>query len=88
MGEDLKVVTQFKYLGDVLNNRGDNSEMIKDRVGKAVGTTNEIISLCKESTLAKIKSLICYHYIYQSSFLGLYITVKHGLTLPSRTMPP
>ena len=47
-GEDLKVVTQFKYLGDILNSRGDNSEMIKDRVGKAVGTTNEIISLCKE----------------------------------------
>ena len=25
-GEDLKVVTQLKYLGDVLNSRGDNSE--------------------------------------------------------------
>ena len=81
-GEDLKVVTQFKYLGDVLNSRGDNSEMIKDRVGKAVGTTNEIISLSvKKSTLAKIKFLICYYHIDQSSFLGLYITVKHGLCL-------
>ena len=49
-GEDLKVVTQFKYLGDVLNSRGDNSEMIKDRVGKA---TNEIISLCKEVNFGK-----------------------------------
>ena len=47
-GEYLKVVTQFKYVGDVLNSRGDNSEMIKDRVGKAVETTNEIISLCRE----------------------------------------
>ena len=39
-GEDLKIDTQFKYLGDVLNSRGGNSAMIKDRVGKAVGTTN------------------------------------------------
>ena len=54
-GEDLKVVTQltFKYLGDVLNSRGDNSEMIKDRDGKALGTTNEIISLCKEVNFGK-----------------------------------
>ena len=52
-GEELKVVAQFKYLGDVLNNRGDNSEMIKDRVGKAVGPTNEIISLCKEVNFGK-----------------------------------
>ena len=36
-GEDLKVVTQFKYLGDVLNSRGDNSEMIKDRSWKGCG---------------------------------------------------
>ena len=27
--------------------------MIKDRVGKAVGTTNEIISLCKEVNFGK-----------------------------------
>ena len=47
-GEDLKVDTQFKYLGDVLNSSGDNSAMIKDRVRKVVGTTNEIISFCRE----------------------------------------
>ena len=62
--------------------------MIKDRVGKAVGTTNERLYLSvKKSTLAKIKFIICYYYIDQSSFLGLYITVKHGLTLRQRTMP-
>ena len=53
--------------------------MIKDRIGKAVGTTNEIISLCKKVNFGK--NQICYYYIDESSFLGLYITVKHGLTL-------
>ena len=41
----------------------------------------------KKSTLAKIKFIICYYCIDQSSFLGLYITVKHGLALHQRTMP-
>ena len=67
-GEDLKVVTQFKYLGDVLNSRGDNSEMIKDKVGKAVGTTNEIISLCKEVNFGKnqISNMLL---LYRSIFI-------------------
>ena len=52
-GEDLKFDTQFKYLGDILNSGGDNSEMIKDRVEKAVSTMNEIISLCKEVNFGK-----------------------------------
>ena len=52
-GEDLKVDTQFKYLGDVLNSKGYNSEVIKDKVKKAVGITNEIISLCKEVNFCK-----------------------------------
>ena len=56
--------------------------MIKDKVGKAVGTTNEIVSLCKEVNFGKNQICnICYCYIDQYSFLGLSITVKHGLTL-------
>ena len=71
-GEDLKVVTQFKYLGDVLNSRGDNSEMIKDRVGKDVGTTNEIISLCKEVNFGKnqiANMLLLYRLIFIPRFI-------------------
>ena len=49
----MKVDTQFKYLGDVLNSRGDNLAMIKGRVAKTVGTTNENISLCKEVNFGK-----------------------------------
>ena len=40
-GEDHNIDIQFKYLGDIFNIRGDNATMIKDRVGKAVDTTNE-----------------------------------------------
>ena len=37
--------------------------MIKDRVGKAVGTTNEIISLCKEVNYGKnqISNMLLLH---------------------------
>ena len=49
----MKVDAEFKYLGDVLNSGGDNSAMMKDRVGKAVGTTNEIISLSKQVNFGK-----------------------------------
>ena len=69
-GEDLKVDPQFKYLSDVSNSREDNSAMIKDRVGKAVGTTNEIISLCKEVNFGKnqISNMLLLH-VYQSIFI-------------------
>ena len=76
-GEDLKVDTQFKYLGDVLNSGGDNSAMIKDRVGKKLWVLRMRLFLSvKKSALAKIRSLICYCYVDQYSFLGLPITVK------------
>ena len=71
-GEDLKVVTQFKYLGDVLNSRGDNSEMIKDKVGKAVGTTNEIISLCREVNFGK-NQIYNMLLLYRSIFIPRFI---------------
>ena len=47
--------------------------MIKDRVGKAVGTTNEIISLCKEVNFGKNHIFIMLRYIDQHSFLDLSI---------------
>ena len=80
-GEDLKVVTQFKYLGDVLNSRGDNSEMIKDWVGKAVGTTNEIISLCKEVNFGKnqISNMLL---LYRSIFIPRLIYNCETWTMP------
>ena len=42
--------------------------MIKDRVGKAVGTTNEIISLCKEVNFGKnqISNMLL---LYRSIFI-------------------
>ena len=43
--------------------------MIKDRVGKAVGTTNEIISLCKEVNFGKNHKISNMLLLYQSIFI-------------------
>ena len=42
--------------------------MIKDRVGKAVGTANEIISLCKEVNFGK-NQIYNMLLLYQSIFI-------------------
>ena len=47
-GERVEIKTAFRYLGDIFNCHGDNSETCKEIAGKAIGTRIEIISQCKE----------------------------------------
>ena len=67
-GEPMKVEELFRYLGDTFNSKGDNVALCKHRVDKSVGSTIEIISLCKEVNFGKhqIYSMIT---MYQSVFL-------------------
>ena len=46
-GEKVEIKNSFRYLGDIFNSQGNNSELCKDRLGRAVGTSIEIISLCR-----------------------------------------
>ena len=50
-GIKLEADPQFRYLGDIFNNKGSNSSLCENRAQKATGSSNEIISLCKESIL-------------------------------------
>ena len=47
-GENVEIKNSFRYLGDIFNSQGNNSDLCKDRLRRAVGTSIEIISLCKE----------------------------------------
>ena len=63
-GIKLEPDPQFRYLGDIFNNKGNNSSMCEDRAQKATGSNNEIISLYKESILGNTQisdMILMYH---------------------------
>ena len=74
--EPMKVEESSRYLVDTFNSKGDNVALCKHRVDKSVGSTTEIISLCKETNFGKhqIYSMIT---MYQSAFLP----IKAGIEL-------
>ena len=46
--QKMDIVESFKYLGDEFTSKGDYSVLCDNRAKRAVGTTTELISLCKE----------------------------------------
>ena len=52
-GKKVEIENSFRYLGDIFNSQGNNSDLCKNRLGRAVGTSIEIISLCKEVNFGK-----------------------------------
>ena len=53
-GEKVEIKNSFRYLGNIFNSQGNNSDLCKDRLGN-IGTSIEIISLCKEVNFGKIR---------------------------------
>ena len=49
----VEIKNSSRYLEDIFNSQGNNSDLCKDRLGRAVGTSIEIISLCKEVNFGK-----------------------------------
>ena len=54
-GIKLEADPQFSYLCGIFNNNGYNSSPCEERAQKATGSSNEIVSLCKESILRNIQ---------------------------------
>ena len=54
----MDIVDSFKYLGDEFASKGDYSVLCDNRAKGAVGTTTELVSLCKEVKLGKNSYLI------------------------------
>ena len=66
-GEKVEIKTSFRYLGDIFNYHADNSDLCKERARKAIGTSNEIISLRKEINFGKNQineMLLLYHSVF------------------------
>ena len=62
-GVPLKLADRYKYLGDYFDEKGNNCELIKDRLSRATGSTNELISLCKEAVFGRyqIENMLLLH---------------------------
>ena len=54
----MDIVDSFKYLGDEFTSKGDYSVLWDNRAKRAVGTTTELISLCKEVKFGRKKSYL------------------------------
>ena len=67
-GENIKTVDTAKYLGDKFNSKGNYTDLCKDRVDRAKGSTFELIALCKEVKFGtrQIENMLI---LYQSVFL-------------------
>ena len=52
-GNQIKLVVKVKYLGDVVNNKGDNTSLIEDRVNKGNAVIINSVSLCSEVSVGK-----------------------------------
>ena len=63
----MEVKDSFRYLGDIFSSKGDNMAMIEKRMKRSVGSTIELISLCKEVQFgdSQINNMLL---LYQSIF--------------------
>ena len=52
-GEKLEIENCFRFLWDMFDSQGNNSDLCRDRLGRAAGTSIEIVSLCKEVNFGK-----------------------------------
>ena len=67
-GQEMEVKDSFRYLGDIFSSKGDNMAMIQERIKRSVGSTIELISLCKEVQFgdSQFNNMLL---LYQSIFL-------------------
>ena len=72
-GEKVEIkMSFFRYLGDIFNCHGDNSDLCKERSRRAIGTRTEIISLCKEINFGNNQisnMLLIYHSVFPPGFV-------------------
>lgn len=70
--ERLKYVPSFKYLGDIFQDNGKNTELVKDRISRGTAAILRIEAILSETQLGKhtIKvSLLLYRSLFLSSIL-------------------
>ena len=66
-GENIKLVEAARYLGDKFNSKRNYTDLCKDRVDRAKGSTFELIAVCRvKFGTRQIENMLI---LYQSEFL-------------------
>ena len=67
-GKEMKICSKERYLGDIFNSKGDNNDLVDDRVQKGMACMISSISLASEITLGVhlIQSLV---FLYKVVFV-------------------
>ena len=71
-GKQIKTESTFKYLGDFINNKGTNSDLVEDRVKKGDGCAVTIVSIVQQITFgvyAMEATLLLYNSIFIASMI-------------------
>ena len=64
-GQETVSKDSFRYLRAIFSSKGDNMAMIGERIKRSVGSTIDLISLCKEVQVSDSQIIICYCFISQ-----------------------
>ena len=86
-GEKVDCVEVIKYLGDIFNSKGNNEDLMNDRVCRATASMVSIQGFMREISLG-VHSLSVYlllSYTTQYFFKVFYSILKHGQTLLIKT---
>ena len=65
-------VNKTKYVGDIFNKQGTNSDLVEDRVREGTGKMISILALCEESGLGRYTLLIMF-LLYKTMFIPMLI---------------
>ena len=72
-GHVMAQVEKTKYVGDIVNQKGTNSDLIDDRMRKGTGAMISILALCEESGLGRytVQSIIL---LYNTTFIQMLLS--------------
>ena len=68
-GDEIEYVNKYKYLGDVINSKGNNDDLIASRINQATYKLISIFAISKEISLGKYEIEVLLK-LYQSIFLS------------------
>ena len=68
-GIKIEVANKIVYLGDVINNKGSNSDLIEDRIQRGTSAMIRVEALVREASLG-VYTVAVHHLLYQSLFLS------------------
>ena len=78
-GERMDSVDLLKYLGDIFNSKGNNEDLIKDRVKRATACMVSIQGFMREINLGKYTFVYTYSSTKPYFYKGYFSMHKHGL---------